>query len=135
MARTVATGHATQVMVEYRFMSEKGGWKKFDYAAFERACRDAEYAHKQELIESAFAESADTLSNFDKMNRSRNSYGDHVLTMNYDDSVLQAARARLVDGNPALAPHLCINDSILTYQHAPGCHKRDTSFYEKIFGR
>lgn len=122
-------------MVEYRFMSEKGDWKKLDPAAFERACRDAEYAHKQKIIESAFAESADTLSNLDKMERARNNHEKYVLIYHRHDSVLQAARARLVDGNPALAPHLCINDNILTYQHAPGCHGRDTSFYEKIFGR
>lgn len=121
---------------------ESEDWKTFNPDSFERTCRDGEAVYRerkaakqQQKIENAYAESADTLAAIGRMCATKKCGNEFFLAGHiYSNDVLEKVRARLVDGNPALERHLCVNGRVLTYQRESKCHQPRTA-WEKMFGR
>lgn len=103
-----------------------GDWKSFNPAAFEHACKDAKSASDNEMFKRAFDESTNGISN---LKPSRYTEGRIDLAFPYPKGVLERVHAHLINGNPALAPHLCIDGSSLYYTRAPGCPR---TLWEKM---
>ncbi len=89
-----------------------GDWKSFSPAAFERACKDEESEAKRIIFQRALTESTNEISGLAKQGYKAKRFS---LSFPYPEDVLEKVRARLIDENPALAPHLCIENSSLTY--------------------
>ena len=121
---------------------EGGDWKTFNPDSFERTCRDGEAAYlvqkgvkEQQKMDLAYFESTTTLAEIRKACATKKCGNEFFLAGHiYSNDVLEKVRARLVDGNPALERHLCVNGRVLTYQREPACHQPRT-IWERMFGR
>jgi hypothetical protein len=114
---------------------ESGDWKTFHPDSFERTCRDGEAAYRERKVEEAYAESTEALAAIGRTCATKKCGNEFFLTgYTYSNDVLEKVRARLVDGNPALQRHLCVDGRMLTYQREPECRQPRTA-WEKMFGR
>ncbi len=105
-----------------------GDWKHFDPAAFQRKYEDGESARNQVKFEHVLSESMNGISNLGKEGGELRRF---YLAHRCPRDVLKRVRAHLVDGNPALAPYLCIQDDALYYDRV-GCGNPLVNFFRAL---